>query len=243
MNIVLFSKSDNSFFPLADERAKHILTILKKNVGETFEAGIENGQAGTAIISAIDNQGIHFDFEPTTDGRPLFPIELIVGFVRPIQLKRLFRDVASLGVKKLHLVGTELGEKSYMESKVVERGTAYQALKDGAIQAKSTHVTELVVHSSLQECLNKLHIQQNDVSICLDNIEANTSLFNHLIEKKVTPQNIFASIGSERGWSANERKLFKQHNFELCSMGKRVLRTETATTVALSIILQSMGEL
>ncbi len=243
MNIVLFSKDDNFFFPVHDERAQHILTILKKKKGDTFEAGIENGEAGEASITCIDEKGISFNFIPISKGKPFFPIEMIVGFVRPIQLKRLFRDVATLGVKKLHLVGTELGEKSYMHSKVVERGTAYNALKEGAIQAKSTYITELFVYNSLEECLKTLNISKDDVTICLDNIEPKQTLFDHLQKQKKSSQTVFAAIGSERGWSSNERKLFMQENFELCSMGNRVLRTETATTVALSIILQSMGEL
>ncbi len=243
MNIVLFSKADNLFFPLHDERAKHILTVLKKQKGDTFDAGIENGDAGIATITTIDNNGISFTFSATSNGKPLFPIEMIVGFVRPIQLKRLFRDVASLGVKKLHLVGTELGEKSYMHSKVVERGTAYNALRDGSIQAKSTHITELVVHNSVQECLHSIDLNSNNVRICLDNIQPQISLFEHLQEKNATEKTIYAAIGSERGWSEKERILFKDSNFTLCSMGQRVLRTETATTVALSIMLQSMGEM
>ncbi len=243
MNIVLFLKNDNNFLPLLDERTQHIIHILKKKKGDTFEAGIENGDAGLATITDIDTKGIYFDFLPMSKGNPLHPIELIVGFVRPIQLKRLFRDVASLGVQKLHLVGTDLGEKSYMNSKLVERGTAYKALKDGAIQAKSTHVTELIVHNSLASCLNEIALGNKTLKICLDNIEPQCSLFDHLENEKKEGQTILAAIGSERGWSTNERAVFKQHNFELCSMGKRVLRTETATTVSLSIILQSMGEL
>jgi RsmE family RNA methyltransferase len=51
----------------------------------------------------------------------------------------------------------------------------------------------------------------------------------------------YAAIGSERGWTDNERSLFKEAGFAWCSMGIRVLRTETAATVAMSLILQSMG--
>ncbi len=241
MNIVLFSKRDNCFFSLDDERSIHILSVLKKQEGSTFEAGIENGSAGEALITKITEQGIFFDFKPTSDGKPLFPIEMIIGFVRPIQLKRIFRDIASLGVQKIHLVGTDLGEKSYMNSKLVERGTAYNALKEGSIQAKSTHIPQLFIHASVKDCLNSLSLKTNDVTVCLDNIDSTTSLFKHL--QKNTAQTVYAAIGSERGWSENERALFNKKGFILCGMGKRVLRTETATTVALSIILQSMGEL
>ncbi len=243
MNIVLFTHDDKFFFPIDDDRSKHITRILKKQTGDTFEAGFENGQAGEATIKNIDTRGISFTFEPTTDGKPLFPIEMIIGFVRPIQLKRLFRDVASLGVSKLHLVGTDLGEKSYMNSKIVERGTAYTALRDGAIQAKSTHITELVIHNSVQECLAKLHFTDTTKKVCLDNISPVTTLFQHIQNFSSKEGTIFAAIGSERGWSERERQLFDDNKFTLCSMGNRVLRTETATTVALSILLQSIGEL
>ena len=51
---------------------------------------------------------------------------------------------------------------------------------------------------------------------------------------------VVAAIGSERGWTANERKLFRERGFTLCGMGERVLRTETAATTAVAIILSNM---
>ena len=125
MNIVLFQRDEiGKTLPLKDERAKHIIKVLHKQTGESFEAGIINGKAGQAKILSISDDGISFDFIPLTDGKPLYPITLIVGFPRPIQLKRLFRDAAGLGASRICLCGTELGEKSYMSSNNVERGTA-----------------------------------------------------------------------------------------------------------------------
>ena len=125
MNIALFSESEiNQPLSLKDERGKHIIKVLHKKEGETFEAGIINGKAGLSTITKIDENFIHFDFSSKTDGKPLHPVTLIVGFPRPIQLKRLFRDVAGLGVEKLYLCGTELGEKSYMDSNIVSGGAA-----------------------------------------------------------------------------------------------------------------------
>ncbi|MBQ5536730.1 MAG: RsmE family RNA methyltransferase, partial [Treponema sp.] len=45
----------------------------------------------------------------------------------------------------------------------------------------------------------------------------------------------------ERGWTERERDFLESASFSLCSMGNRVLRTETAVTVASSIILDRMG--
>ena len=52
---------------------------------------------------------------------------------------------------------------------------------------------------------------------------------------------VVAAIGSERGWTDRERAFLVEKGFTLCSMGNRILRTESATTVAGSIILSKLG--
>ena len=250
MNIALFSEKEiNQPLSLKDERGKHIIKVLHKNVGETFDAGIINKEAGIATITKIDENFIYFDFEPKSDGKPLHPVCLIVGFPRPIQLKRLFRDVAGLGVENLYLCGTELGEKSYMDSNIVAGGGAENALLEGTVQAKSTHVPEIKVFATVKECLDFVKSENPDkhnIKTILDNVKPKGSLFSFLNnELKSVDQNnakpyIYAAIGSERGWTDRERELFEKEGFSACSMGERVLRTETAATVATTLIMQSL---
>ena len=129
MNICLFSQDEISQpLPLRDERAQHILKVLHKDVGDTFTAGIIGGQSGVAKITGRGEEGISFEFAAGGDGKPLTNLEMIIGFPRPIQLKRLLRDIAALGVCRVHLTGTDLGEKSYMQSNLVEHGAAYKML-------------------------------------------------------------------------------------------------------------------
>ena len=52
-----------------------------------------------------------------------------------------------------------------------------------------------------------------------------------------------AAIGAERGWTDSERGLLEKKGFVRLGMGNRVLRTETASTVAASLILGAMGAL
>jgi len=269
MNIVLFTKEEmESGEPLAprDERARHLQKVLHKTVGDTFDAGIINGMAGTGTITGIDDLGVHVSFEPETDGKPLYPVVLIVGFPRPIQLKRLFRDAAGLGVTRICLCGTELGEKSYRDSTIVERGAAMAALTDGTAQAKSTHVPQLDLYDNVADCLAALRTESaaphderlsgdsaagtsavsgeasRQVRVLLDNIKPENTLYHYLQCQNVTPDHdtVYAAIGSERGWTDRERDMFRREGYALCSMGNRVLRTETAVTVATSLILQAM---
>ncbi len=265
MNIVLFSEKEilagkdsagkcSVHLPLKDERTQHILKVLHKVPGDSFDAGLVGGMAGKAVLSRVEKKdckensgsedGLYFDFEPESDGKPLYPVELIVGFPRPIQLKRLFRDVAGLGIRTVHLCGTELGEKSYMDSGIVEKGAAYTALLEGTAQAKSTHVPELKLYQSVAACLETFAENRGDeVRVMLDNVKPEGPLFDYLGKSGVDScmRPVIAAIGSERGWTDNERNLFGKNGFAACSMGDRVLRTETAATVAATIILQKMG--
>lgn len=286
MNICLFTQ-DEITQPLAkrDERTQHIVKVLHKREGDSFSAGIIGGQAGHAVITHIGAKGqadegeLSFTFTPESDGKPLYPLALIVGFPRPIQLRRLLRDVAGLGVCAVHLTGTELGEKSYMESTLVEKGAAYNMLLDGTAQAASTHVPALFMHRTLTDCLNAVcestgsagqaaaataataeaepapafgkpagGKQVFSIRTALDNVNAAMSLHDFLAaetRQKSLPAGapVLAAIGSERGWTDRERRLLEAQGFTRCSMGSRVLRTETAATVACSLILDAMGKL
>ena len=258
MNICLFTQEEITK-PLSkkDERGEHIIKILHKKAGDTFTAGILGGQSGTATINKIDDEGIFFTFEPSANGKPLNPLKMIIGFPRPIQLKRLLRDIAALGVCEVHLTGTELGEKSYMQSTLVEKGNAYKMLYDGTVQAGSTFVPELFLHKTLSECLSFLDGSAG-VSECLSFLDGKSSIrlaldnknpamrLQAALEQKVPASSgkeqnqIVAAIGSERGWTDKERSLLEANGFIRCGMGERIMRTETAATVAGSIILNYM---
>lgn len=264
MNICLFEETElGKSLPLRDERAQHLIKVLHKKCGDTFFAGVKEGEAGTATITRIgsktdsDGGSIDFIFAPVPNmDKPLLPITLIVGFPRPIQLRRLLRDVAGIGCEKIFLTGTELGDKSYLKSTMLERGAANKMLVDGTVQAASTHVPQMEMHTSLGDCLADVN---GDLRIALDNVRAETSLAHFLHElflrgrenqksgdcceeyakcgkDKTCEQKIIAAIGSERGWTDKEREVLCAHGFVLCSMGERVLRTETAATAAAAVI-------
>ena len=158
------------------------------------------------------------------------------------------RDVAALGVCELHLTGTELGEKSYMQSDLAQPQNAHELLREGTVQAGSTHIPKVFVHKTLSECLQTL--PRGAKLLCLDNVNPKCSINDAMVvpERYVVPEpvegpQVIAAIGSERGWTDRERKLLEDAGFIRCGMGERIMRTETAATVAGAIILNSMGVL
>jgi 16S rRNA (uracil1498-N3)-methyltransferase len=257
MNIVLFE--GETFFSRNDERAKHIQKVLRKKAGDSFFAGIINGAEGTAVITRMDDAGLFFDFSPEQSAKPLFPVTLLVGFPRPIQLKRLLRDAASLGVEAVWLTGTELGEKSYRESTLVSRGAALSGLLEGCMQAGGSMVPELRMFDSADEAIAALQARDahadftavhagspaaqagsTSCRIILDVTEDAVPLLDLASLAAAASDSLMhitLAVGSERGWTANERVRFRDAAFTPASMGHRILRTETACTAAIALVL------
>ena len=269
VNIVLFEPEElNEPLSPQDARFRHLRQVLRKGAGDSFEAGLVNGASGTAEILSVSAAGLEFRFTPGGDGKPLHPLIMIVGFPRPIQLKRLLRDIASLGVRQVHLCGTELGEKSYLKATLSRPEELSAMLKDGAVQAKSTHVPQVAVHQNVRQCVDAVleglgrdsaggtgaaqsagadgAVDPAAMLAALDNVEPATSLNRFLAARTAASERpnqdtlVVAAIGSERGWTANERQIFRDRGFALCGMGERVLRTETAATAAAAIILSHL---
>ena len=240
MNIILFEDAKiPEKISIKDEKAKHILKILKLKAKDKFSCGLVNGSSGTGSITLIDKDWIHFSWEKTSDPVPLYPLTLLIGFTRPISSKRILREAASLGVEKIIFTGTDTGEKSYKDSNLW-KGEYHKYLIDGAQQAASTGLPAVEFFKNLQSYLNHISAHQDSLTlekIVLDNIEPEIKLSEY------TPadNNCLLAIGSERGWSERERKLFRSNGFHFASLGTRVLRTETASTAGITLLLSRMG--
>jgi len=155
VNIILFDPAEIGK-PLSrrDERTIHLLKVLHKKSGDSFDAGIIGGNLGTGRIEAVRLDGsLVYSLELREEPPPRFPVRIAVGFPRPIQIRRLLRDLSNLGLEAVDLIGTELGEKSYRDTKLLTDGGARAALIEGAVQARDTRLPDLSVYSSLEDWL------------------------------------------------------------------------------------------
>lgn len=236
-----------------DERYLHIKKILNLKEGDVFKAGIINGKIGEALISHLSEEKILFSFCPNKPDKgiadkgadkietrplPLPPIKIILGFPRPIQLRRILRDAASLGFAEIVLCGTELGERSYLKSNLSSPEEIKKYLLDGISQAGQTLLPEFSFCNSVKEALKNLKTASFKGSKVLLDIGVFPSLSTFKMKKG---EELTIAIGSERGWTQNEREAFFSEGFISYSMGKRILRTETALTSALSVLLANNG--
>ncbi len=235
MNLILFcEKYTHLNIPFDDPRAEHVRKVLKMGVGQEFDVGVTNGPRGKARIISDDSDGMNLtmvwgDVPPVP-----YPITLIAGLPRPQTARKILQDTTSLGVDAIWFFQADIGESSYSRSRLWSTGEWRRHLHLGAEQAFTTHIPEVCNFDSLAECILNLSTQSD--RIALDNYEATLQLGSYKIHH---PASVIA-IGTERGWSTEERDLLRGAEFAFYNLGQRVLRTETAGVAAISILVSKI---
>ena len=235
MNIVLFREGE-TMLPLSDERASHILKVLRMKEGDSFHAGIIDSMEGMMRIERISDDGIELSFSPEKDSSALYPLTLICAQVRPICMRRILREAVSLGVGRMILPVSDLGEKSYLNASLYKDGEYRDILLDGAMQAGKTGVTDTLLASGVEEAIK---LADSDTLLLLDNVIGAVPLS----EMDLRGKSVAIAIGPERGWSERERRVFLDSGFIPAIMGSRILRTETAAVASVALALSHMGYL
>lgn len=236
MNIILFDADEiGVLMPRSDARVRHILEVLRRQIGDATDVGLVNGPRGKAILASVNDRGVEFDFRWNEEPEPLLPITLIVGLCRPQTCRKILQEATSLGVGRILFATTQRGEPSYAQSKLWTTGQWKRCVRAGVEQAFSTWLPEVNFGMSLNAAIAST--ATTDRRICLDNYEATASLSKAANQ---APSAVIA-IGSERGWTGRERTIFTDHDFTFAHLGERPLRTETATIAAISIVSAALS--
>lgn len=242
MNLILFEPSEIGVpLPRTDRRAVHLSSVLRRNVGDTFDAGLINGPRGKCTLTALEATELRFTFAPATEAPAAPPcrISLVVGMPRPQTARDILRDATTLGVAALHFARGEKSEPSYAQSSLWSSGEWRRQLVLGAEQAFQTHLPDVTWNRPLPEAIGPAGTPRPEMTrVALDNYEAAARLGDVFVPPGTA---VMLAIGAERGWSASERESLRAHGFTFAHLGERVLRTETAVIAALAIVRSKLG--
>lgn len=239
LNLILFTTEETGRpLPRTDARARHLIDVLERRVGDTFDAGQPNGPRGKGKIVAINDATLELSFTwgpapPVADS-----ITLLIGLPRPQTARKILRDATALGVEALHFVVTEKGDPSYGQSTLWTTGEWERHLVAGAEQAFCTRLPAVTHGLPLADVINSL--PAGGARLALDNYEAPTALSQAIVARDIPAALAF---GPERGWSAGERTLLRDQGFVLVHLGTRVLRIETAVVAALAVLKAGRGSM
>ncbi len=235
MNCVLFEKNEPMFFAPDSDGARHLREVLKVKPGDKIFAGIAGEEMFFAKVLPNSDGSFSFEREGEIPSPPLLPIVLCTPFSRPQIAKRIMFDSACFGVKSIIFYASEKGDLSYSKSSLYS-GEYRKILLKGAEQACSSQLPSLYTRDSLESALSEAEsLSKSPIRLAPDVYEASISLFDAVGTSK-PPKSAILTIGGERGFSQSDRQILKSKGFVLASLGKRVLRTDSAAIASLSIV-------
>ena len=153
MNLVLLFESDFSdarTVRLSGRRFTHIATILKAAPGKKLIVGKLGGEIGEGRLDALDLQAqtVTLTVNWTRPPPPPVPITLVLAMPRPLVFKRVLTHVATLGVKRLIIIGSHRVEKSYFQTPLLQPSAIADILITALEQAVDTIMPQVSIEPS-----------------------------------------------------------------------------------------------
>lgn len=215
---------------LAGRRARHAAAVLRVVAGDRILAGVVDGRMGEADVLAVSPDELVLAPRLDRPPPPPLPISLLLALPRPKILRKVLAATASMGVKRIALVGSYRVEKSYWASPLLEPAALRAELLLGLEQGRDTVVPEVRLHRFFKPFVE-------------DELEAafpaGTRLLAHpadaapLADRPAAGSPAALAIGPEGGWTPYEAGMLRERGFAPFSLGDRVLRVDTAVAFAI----------
>lgn len=166
-------------------------------------------------------------------------ITLFQGLPKADKLEYIVQKSVELGVYSIVQVETEFTvvKPKKLEGKEDKKLNRLAKISESA--AKQSGRGRIPVVYSSVTLKKAIEMAQNfDLTIVAYEKEKSTTLKS--VVRDFTGSSIAVFIGSEGGFSVGEIALFKEAGFSTVTLGKRILRTETASPVVTSLILYEL---
>ena len=245
MNIILIEAdelADPGHAMIGGRRAAHIVSVLKAAPGDTIRVGLVDGPLGLATVAAVENQAVRLDcsFESAVPPRP--PVDLLLALPRPKVLRRLWAQLAALGVGRIILTNAERVERNYFDTHVLTPECYRPLLIEGLQQARDTRLPIVSVHRQFRVLVEDHLGEVSNASVRLIADPRASASIKAVLNQEAAAR-VLLAIGPEGGWNPFELSLLEAHGFQTVSMGSRTLRSDTACIALLSIVHSAMNRI
>lgn len=213
---------------LSGARAEHIRSVLRLSVGDQIRMTCVNGPRGTGIIREWREDGVRVACVwGEVLSRPT--LNLLLAMPRPKVLRRLWAQIAALGVDFIYLVGADRVERYYFDSHIVQPDTYKPLLREGLAQSGGNWMPNVKVYPRFDSFFEKVlpTVFSGHLKWVADPGEKST--FMDKLSGIHKEKEWLLAVGPEGGWSVSELELFTVHGFSSVGLGSRILRSDTAT--------------
>lgn len=244
MNLILLDDDDSiaaGLVTVDGVRASHLLTVLKVAPGHTVRLGLIEGPLGVGTVAATAEGRVTMRcvFDAAVPPRPR--VDLLLALPRPKVLRRLWAQLAALGVGQIILTNAERVERHYFDSHILAEATFRPLLIEGLQQARDTRLPVVTIHRQFR-ILVEDHLDRlvgEGVRLVAEP-GAPRSVGTALSAD--SPGRVLLAVGPEGGWNRFELDLLQAHGFQQVGAGRRTLRVDTACTALLAIVHAALEE-
>ncbi len=223
------------------QRAAHLLTVLKVTPGHTVRVGLLDGPRGTGYVTATDDGAVTLRcvFEEAMPPQPR--VDLLLALPRPKVMRRLWAQLAAVGVGQIVLTNAARVERNYFDTHVLEDGFYRPLLLEGLQQARDTRLPAVSIHRQF-----KVLVEDHLDDLCGDGLRlaADPRATSRLADaaRRHEGRRVLLAIGPEGGWNEFELNLLQQHGFTPGALGPRPLRVDTACVALLAVVHDAIQE-
>jgi len=225
-----------------------MVQVLRLTVGSLVI--LFNGEGGEyrAIISTITKKTVTLEIQvfDNLDLESRLNICLVQGVSRGERMDYTLQKATELGVTGISPLNTERTVVNLKAERSIKRVTHWQKIVNSACEQCGRNVVPQVMqvnkftHWITEQAADP--VDDRRIKVLLDHRaqQSISSLFDSLPNK---PSSVVLLIGPEGELTEQENDFAIQAGFSPVQLGPRVLRTETAAVVALSILQSISGDL
>ena len=222
--------------------AHHIARVLRMAVGDNVIIADTNERTAKAEITAITDEVVTLSLIEylEDDSEPTVKVRLAQCLPKSDKMEFIVQKAVELGAVSIQPVNSENCVVKYTADKQAKRVERWQKIAhEAAKQCKRAAVPTVEPIITLKELLSRV-ADDETVLFCYEAEDGRTlrqALNTHQSEKYTV------LIGPEGGFSPEEARLCQEMGAHPVSLGSRILRTETASLAALTMVLYAHGEL
>lgn len=236
MNLILLTKENLSPDGLTAEirghKVKHITQVHKAKLVQTLTVGLLNGNVGKGKVIELNDDSIKMELSLTTPPPPPLPLTLIVALPRPKTLKKVIHVATAMGVKRIIFIESWKVDKSYWKSPILTNGEIEEHCHLALEQSKDTIMPEISFKRRFKPFVEDELPELISGTLPLVAHPYNATPCPVGLKKEVT-----LAIGPEGGFTDYEIESFKKLNFQVITLGERILRVEFAVCSLLAKIV------
>jgi len=227
---------------IAGELFRHISTVLRLKCGDRFRLADGSGREAEAKIAAIGKDGVHVEIGPLQHSASIADaprITVCQGLPKGEKTDLVLQKCTELGVAGIELFQAARSVTRLENDRLAKRLARWERIvQEAARQSGRQDIPAVGFSGSLGEALQKT---DPSFGLLLWEGEEDQGLRDVLAGRE-KPETISVVIGPEGGLTSEEAAEAVELGFVPVSLGKRILRTETAGLAVVSILQYVWGD-